>query len=116
MDTTLFEGRETTLICYVNISAAVNTPINVTISWSGPNGPITSGSHYTVSKTQPSINAYEGRLVISELLLDRDNGTTYTCTATLSSTIDPVHLLSNSDSDGYIIIINGNTVQLVIRY
>ena len=111
MDATLTEGGETTLVCYVNVSAAVDTPINVTTSWSGPNGPITSGSDYTLSPAIQTVNgdsAYEGRLVISKLLLSRDNGATYTCTVTLSSTTDPVHLLSNNGSDGYIVIINGN--------
>ena len=71
MNATLFEGGEITLVCYVNVSAVVGTPINVTTSWSGPNGPITSGNDYTLSPTtQQTSNTYEGRLVISELLLD----------------------------------------------
>ena len=116
MNDTLFEGRETTLVCYVNISAAVGTLINVTTSWSGPNGYITSGSDYTLSPTtQQTSNTYEGRLVISELLLDRDNGSTYNCTATLlfTSSSDPMHLLSSNGSDGYIININGNALYLI---
>ena len=104
----LYEGQQLALVCLVNISAVVDTPINVTTSWSGPNG-FTSLS---IATQVPNTNTYEGRLIITELMLERDNGSTYTCTAELISTNDPVHILSNSDSSELIIIIDGEILNL----
>ena len=105
----LYEGQQLTLVCSVNISAVLNIPISVTTSWSGPNN-LTSLS---LATQVPNTNTYEGRLVISELMFERDNGSTYTCTAEVISTNDPLHILSNSDSNGFIFIINGKILMVV---
>ena len=99
----IFEGQQLSLVCSVAVSEAVDTnSINLTILWSGPDAPVSVTPATKISSTN-----YESRLVISELVPDRDNGSTYTCTAKLSSVTDQVHILSSSNSDNYNIIIDG---------
>ena len=103
MSDVIFEGQQLILVCSVAVSEAVDTNfINLTVLWSGPDAPFS-----TTPATKISSTNYESRLVISELVPDRDNGSTYTCTAKLSSTTDPAHVLGSSNSDDYNIIVDG---------
>ena len=102
----LFEGKPTQLTCTVVTN--LTTLIDVNILWSGPIGFITSGSDYTASLvTKINSNEYTSTLVIKELLLNRDNGKMFTCTAVQISVHDPVHILSSNYSAGLTITIDG---------
>lgn len=103
MSDVIFEGQQLILVCSVTVSEPVDTnSINLTVVWSGPDAPVSVTPATKISSTN-----YESRLVISELVSDHDNGSTYTCTAKLSSVTDQVHILSSSNSDHYNIIIDG---------
>ena len=94
----------------MNVSAVVDTPLSVTTLWSGPKG---FTSTVSIATQVPSTNMYQGSLIINELMLERDNGSVYTCTADLVSTNDPEHILSNSNSNGLTIIIDGETLMII---
>ena len=90
------------LTCTVTlINADVNTPINVTTSWSGPSGLIQSNtSHYDINET------HTDTLQLRELILEHDNGSSYSCAVQLFSTSDPAHILSSNSSEQLLISID----------
>ena len=98
----LFEGKGANLTCSVLVvNADVNTPINFTILWSCPSRPIqTDTSRYDINKTSIST------LSLSELTLERDNGSSCSCAVHLFSISDPVHILSSNSSDQLLISID----------
>ena len=80
---TLYHGDNTTLTCTVNTTEIMHTTLNVTISWFGPSGPLTSDNEHTVSPATQLLNTptYTSTLFIVSLSIERDNGMTYRCTA-----------------------------------
>ena len=106
------ENKELILVCQVNVSEQVNSPIMVNISWYRGNEQITPANtdmYITSSVNMMSNSMYEGWLTIKQLQVGRDNGTMYKCVSTLSSTTDV--LLSSNDSDATTININGEKVK-----
>ena len=98
----LFEGKGANLTCSLTVvNADVDTPINFTTSWSGPSGLLqTKTSHYDINTTRTSM------LQLSELSLERDNGSSYSCAVQLFSIADQVHILSSNSSDQLLISID----------
>ena len=102
----LFEGKVANLTCsFTVVNAYVNTPINFTILWSCPNRPIQNDtSRYDINKTSTST------LQLSELSLERDNGSSCSCAVQLFSISDPVHILSSNSSEQLLISIDSETL------
>ena len=106
------ENKELILVCQVNISEQVNSPITMNISWYHGNEQITpaNADMYTTSLVNMMSNSmYEGRLTIKQLQVGRDNGTMYRCVSTLSSSTDV--LLRSNGSAATTININGEKVK-----
>ena len=105
----LFEGKGANLTCSLTVvNADVDTPINFTTSWSGPSGLLqTNTSHYDINTTRTSM------LQLSELSLERDNGSSYSCAVQLFSIADPAHILSSNSSDQLLISIDSELYHLL---
>ena len=113
----LFEGKNGIITCTIIVGNTVNTPIAINTLWSGPSGSIRSNSDYTISSVvKVNATTYTSTLLLSEVLLGRDNGSSYSCTALLFSTSDPVHILSSNNSNEVTIYIDSElfTLQFTI--
>ena len=105
----LFEGKGANLTCsFAVINADVNTPINFTTSWSGPSGLLqTNTNHYVINTTHTST------FPLPELVLERDNGPSYSCAVQLFSISDPAHILSSNSSEQLLISIDSELYHLL---
>lgn len=78
---TLYVGTYTDLTCTVTISESVDTPVTVTFQWERLGFLISNDSDYTITYTAQWFST----LRISQLNIERDNGSEYYCIATVAS-------------------------------
>ncbi len=90
-------GDNLNLTCTAAVSPSVDTPVNVTVVWTGPNGTISGDNGRIVTADQTDSEPALSLLTISPLQ-SSDSGT-YTCTASLSPNDPSFVLSSNSISD-----------------
>ncbi len=96
-DTTLYTDETVTLTCSVLLSASVDTAVDVSVVWSGPQGDIMSTpGRVTVSEVTGSGLAYQSTLTLSSLTTS-DSGL-YTCTATADPRDTPFVTASTSSA------------------
>lgn len=106
---TVIEGTAVTLQC-IGIGSveqySMIDNITTSISWSGPNGPITSNtSDYTILPADTNAGHYLlEKLEILDLNRIRDNDNTYNCTMTVSS--NSAYVMNNTRTSGHIIHID----------
>ena len=103
-------GSPLTLTCSINLTAMLEPGVQVEVVWTGPDGSTVSGG------TTPSGS---GTLYTSELTLNSlsasDAGTSYTCTATLTtSTLPSVIPSSNMSASSPISLQSKLILQLLV--
>ena len=81
---TLYTEDDLTLTCTIELNAAVDTGVDVTVVWTGPPGDtmLSPDGRITVSEVTGSRPTYQSTVDITSLQMS-DSGT-YTCTATAS--------------------------------
>ncbi len=95
-DRSLYSDETVTLTCSVLLSASVDTAVDVSVVWSGPQGDIMSTpEHITVSEVTES-GPYQSTLTLSSLTTS-DFGD-YNCTATADPCDSPFVTTSNEQS------------------
>ena len=89
----LIEATYLDIVCTVNISDAVNTGVSIDVEWSHNGGsPLTNNSDYTISSlTMLTSHMYTSTLRIESLSNTRDNGTIYSCTMSVLSSLVLLH-------------------------
>ena len=87
----LYAGTGLTLTCTVTLNSYVDTSVNVTTEWSGPQD--IPNERNSITNASGSGRTYTGSLTINPLA-DQDDGT-YTCTVTVTGGSN-VQLASNN--------------------
>ena len=109
MSSVTLVGSPLTLTCSINLSAMLETGVQIEVLWTGPDGSTVSGG------TAPSGN---GTLYTSELTLSSLNtsnaGTNYTCTASLNTTVPSVIPSSNISDSSTISLQSKSILQLLV--
>ncbi len=79
----LYAGTSLTLTCVITLNEAVNSRVDVNVTWSGPGGMLlVNGNRVTVSDTMGSETSYQSNLTISPLATV--DGGSYTCEVTVA--------------------------------
>ena len=94
--TPLVEGNPADITCTVAVSEDVDTPVNITRQWEGPEV-ITDGLDYTITNDTLHIN---------ELSISRDNERIITCTVKILPLTEYV-LQSGTTSGNTLLIVQG---------
>ena len=98
-------GSPLTLNCSINLSAMLETGVLVKVVWTGPDGSTISGG------TVPSGS---GTIYTSELTLNSlpasDAGTSYTCTASLTTSTLPSVIPSSNMSNSSLISLQSKLI------
>ena len=94
--TPLVEGNPADITCTVAVSEDVDTPVNITRQWEGPEV-ITDGLDYTITNDTLRIN---------ELSISPDNERIITCTVEILSLTEYV-LQSSTTSGNTLLIVQG---------
>ena len=106
---TVVEGTYLDITCTVNISDAVNTAISIHIKWSRNSGSsLANNSDYTISSlTMLGSHMYTSTLRIESLSNTRDNGTIYTCTVSVQSSLASSYITSNENNNSLKLTVTG---------
>ena len=110
----LVEGQFLDIVCNVNISEAINTGINVSITWQKNGGSaLTNNTDYTISPLTSVSNMYTSTLRIESLNhdgSDPDNGAVYSCSVTVQPSPVSPFITGNSNSDSITLTVAGMVI------
>ena len=78
-DRTLYTEEDLTLTCTIELDETVDTGVDVTVEWTGPNGTLSGTVPSAISNT-----TYQSIINITSTSLEMSDTGPYTCTATAS--------------------------------
>ncbi len=93
---TLYEEEVVILTCEIDVSASVDTAVNVSVVWSGPQGDIMSTPGRVTVSEVTGTGPFQSTLTLSSLTTS-DSGD-YTCTATADPHDSPFVTASTSSA------------------
>ena len=98
-DRTLYTEDDLTLTCTIELDEAVDTEVDVTVEWTGPNGvtELSTSGRITVSDVTGSRPTYQSTVDI--LSLEMSDSGAYTCNATASPNGTPFVTASEATSN-----------------
>ena len=107
----IYINRALSLSCIVAVDLTVDTPITGYITWYKDNGTITNnGNEVAISSTKT--NVINNTFVLSKT----DNGTTFSCSATIRRSAESLFLITNSLSEEVEIIIDAECEHIIIFF
>ena len=93
----LLAGSTLTIYCDITIDVNVDTPFNVTTTWTHNNTVLLSNSRVTIiNPYSTSFNKYQSRVEFSTLSSTIDPGT-YTCHVSVTSNSDCLYLINSKN-------------------
>ena len=108
------EGQFLDIVCNVNISEAINTGIDVSITWQKNGGSsLTNNTDYTISPLTSVSNMYTSTLRIESLNhdgSDPDDGAVYSCSVTIQPSPVSPFITGNSNSDSIALTVAGMVI------
>ena len=93
----LLAGSTLTIYCDIAIDVNVDTPFNVTLTWTHNNTVLLSNSRVTIiNPYSTSLNGYQSRIEFSTLSSTLDSGT-YTCDVSVTSNSDYLRVINSEN-------------------
>ena len=102
-DDVLSAGINLTLICTIQLNAAVDTNVMVNTSWTGPTVIFASNSRISITDLNELVTPYKTALLFSPLNIT-DNGN-YTCHADVRPRPSSPFIMMNTDTDTHTITV-----------
>ena len=108
-DDSIYQGTELVITCTVTVDSAVNTMIDVNITWTSEPA---DGQYITISDTLSSDMGYISTVTIRPV--DTTDSASYTCTASINSIIDTDNIISsNETSDTVNVTVKGMSFLII---